>query len=99
MDKLSTNSNSFLFGFQPSNSNKNVGKIYSAYGALRFGGNQTERYIGRDTVRGMAVDHWQSCMYWNNIDATMTVDWYFSGNVFYEREIQFRCIAKMKHKH
>lgn len=55
--------------------------MYSAYGALHFGGNQTEQYMGTTTVRGMLVDRWQSCLYWPNMDATMTVNWYFTGKM------------------
>jgi hypothetical protein len=74
-------SDNWLFGAQTSSTNPNVPKMYSAYGALHFGGNQTEQYMGTATVRGMIVDHWQSCLYWKNMDATMKVNWYFTGTV------------------
>lgn len=74
----SDKSNNWLFGYNTGSNNPNAPKMYSAYGALHFGGNQTEQYVGTTTVRGMLVDQWQSCLYWPNMDATMTVNWYFT---------------------
>lgn len=36
-------------------------------------------YIGQDSVRGIVVDHWKSCMKWAQSNRTYTVDYYFSG--------------------
>ncbi|KAK3095217.1 hypothetical protein FSP39_011664 [Pinctada imbricata] len=97
VDKLSQANSNFLFGYTSSNTAKGVGKLYSAYGALRFGGNITEIYKGTTTVRGMLVNHWQSCMYWKNIDATMTVDWYFSApgwTMATSNQIPVRCVVQ-----
>lgn len=74
----SDKSDNWLFGYNTGSTNPNAPKMYSAYGALHFGGNQTEQYMGTTTVRGMLVDRWQSCLYWPNMDATMTVNWYFT---------------------
>lgn len=82
MSQLSSDkSNNWLFGYNTGSNNPNAPKMYSAYGALHFGGNQTEQYVGTTTVRGMLVDQWQSCLYWPNMDATMTVNWYFTGKM------------------
>ncbi|XP_048749646.2 uncharacterized protein LOC125661618 [Ostrea edulis] len=68
-------SENWLFGIQTSGTNPYVPKMYSAYG-----GNLTEQYMGTTKVRGMSVDHWKSCVYWPNMDATMNVDWYFMAD-------------------
>ena len=39
--------------------------------------------MGITSKRGIIVDWWRSCQYWRNMDATMTVDWYFSGKLEY----------------
>ncbi|XP_060569694.1 uncharacterized protein LOC132728098 isoform X2 [Ruditapes philippinarum] len=69
----------FLFGY-----NKNApggeGHIFSAAGALHFGGQGiNEVYMGRTVVRDIQVDWWRSCQYWDHFDATMIVDWYFTA--------------------
>jgi len=79
VDALSSSSSNFLFGFKTSSTNTKIKPMYSAYGALRFGNGTNEQYMGRKIIRGMQVDEWKSCMYWKNIDATMEVHWYFSG--------------------
>ena len=79
VDALSSSSSNFLFGFKTSSTNTKIKPMYSAYGALRFGNGTNEQYMGRTIIRGMQVDEWKSCMYWKNIDATMEVHWYFSG--------------------
>ncbi|KAJ8305943.1 hypothetical protein KUTeg_016488, partial [Tegillarca granosa] len=38
-------------------------------------------YIGPDTVRGINVDHWRSCLYWPQGKANFTVDYYFSNTI------------------
>ncbi|XP_062575643.1 uncharacterized protein LOC134237559 [Saccostrea cucullata] len=79
VSQLSTDSaDNWLFGYKTGSTNPNVPKMFSAYGALHFGGNQTEQYMGTTVVRGMRVDQWKSCLYWPNMDATMTVNWYFT---------------------
>ncbi|XP_071098985.1 uncharacterized protein [Haliotis cracherodii] len=73
---ISRASQRFLFGFQQ---NGQGGHIYTAAGALHFSGNGVqELYIGPDTVRGINVQTWHSCQYWQNMDATINVTWYFS---------------------
>ena len=67
----------YLFGFN--RLANGTDRIYSAAGALAFGGNYSETYRGRETVRGILADKWTSCVYWSDLDSTMTVDWYFSG--------------------
>ncbi|XP_076438808.1 uncharacterized protein LOC143277791 [Babylonia areolata] len=52
--------------------------IYSAAEALSFGGAIAEHYEGRSTVRGMLTDVWRSCVFWQDLNATMTVRWYFT---------------------
>ena len=35
--------------------------------------------MGRTTVRGINVDHWQSCMFWDILFSNFTLDYYFTG--------------------
>ena len=78
VSQLSTDkSDNWLFGYNTGSPTGHT--MYSAYGALHFGGNQTEQYMGTTTVRGMLVNQWKSCLYWPSKDATMTVNWYFTG--------------------
>jgi len=35
-------------------------------------------YVGKDTVRGIAVNHWKGCLYWDNVKTTMSIHWYLS---------------------
>ncbi|XP_022304410.1 uncharacterized protein LOC111111618 [Crassostrea virginica] len=77
VSQLSTDkSDNWLFGYNTGSPTGHT--MYSAYGALHFGGNQTEQYMGTTTVRGMLVNQWKSCLYWPSKDATMTVNWYFT---------------------
>nr|XP_022308560.1 uncharacterized protein LOC111114516 [Crassostrea virginica] len=73
---LSTSGQRFLLGYDSGNG----GKIFSAAQSLHMSGRGiTEVYMGLSNVRGIAVDVWQSCQYWKNMDATMNVYWYFSA--------------------
>ncbi|XP_048758881.2 uncharacterized protein LOC125668617 isoform X1 [Ostrea edulis] len=47
--------------------------------AFKFGSSYSEVYIGQDSVRGIVVDHWKSCMKWAQSNRTYTVDYYFSA--------------------
>ena len=38
-----------------------------------------QTYMGRTTVRGINVDHWQSCMFWDILFSNFTLDYYFTG--------------------
>ena len=66
-----------MFGLKKTNTTSD--RIYSVYGALHFGDGITENYLGKETVRGIPCNKWQSCQYWPEMDATSTVIWYFSG--------------------
>ncbi|ESO87902.1 hypothetical protein LOTGIDRAFT_166205 [Lottia gigantea] len=65
----------FLFGYSTAGSGDH---IFSAAGALHFGGDVVETYVGKDVTRGIGTRSWYSCQYWKNMDATMDVWWYFS---------------------
>ncbi|XP_060074040.1 uncharacterized protein LOC132553781 [Ylistrum balloti] len=75
--KLSDSNQRFLFGYQTQTGSS--GHIFSAGQALHFTTDAKEVYMGRSMVRGIAVDVWKSCQYWDTFDATMTVYWYFSA--------------------
>ncbi|WAR22901.1 hypothetical protein MAR_036570 [Mya arenaria] len=44
-----------------------------------FRGYQFE-YLGVTTVRGITVDHWQSCQTWPQVASTFTLDYYFTAS-------------------
>ncbi|XP_053386832.1 uncharacterized protein LOC123542895 [Mercenaria mercenaria] len=76
---LSTSSQRLLFGYSKTGPG-GTGHIFSAAKALRFSGQGiNEVYMGRTVVRDIQVDWWRSCQYWDSMDATMIVDWYFTA--------------------
>ncbi|KAK3595424.1 hypothetical protein CHS0354_003418 [Potamilus streckersoni] len=75
VDSLSTDPNRQLFGYATSDGKAH---IYTAGGALDFGRNFSEQWINQTTIRGIQCNLWRSCVYWDSINATMVVDWYFS---------------------
>ena len=79
---LSTSDQRYLFGYTPDGA---TGKIFSAGKMLHMvepGAMQV--YMGVKSYRGIAVDTWQSCQYWDAYDATMNVTWYFTGMMIYK---------------
>ncbi|XP_033725895.1 uncharacterized protein LOC117315692 [Pecten maximus] len=83
--KLSDSNQRFLFGYQTTSGT--AGHIFSAGQALHFQTDAKEVYMGRSMVRGVAVDVWKSCQYWDTFDATMTVYWYFSASTEWDTAI------------
>ncbi|XP_053386878.1 uncharacterized protein LOC123542935 [Mercenaria mercenaria] len=76
---LGTSDQRYIFGYNK-NGPGGTGHIFSAAGALHFGGKGiNETYMGRTVVRDIQVDWWRSCQYWASMDATMIVDWYFTA--------------------
>ncbi|XP_064596530.1 uncharacterized protein LOC135463144 [Liolophura sinensis] len=84
-DALTTDENNFLFGFKAVNSS--MSRIFTANGALRFGGDTKEKYLGKFVVRGIRVDGWQSCTYWPSLQATSLVKWYFTDSSGWQEAI------------
>ncbi|OWF53450.1 uncharacterized protein LOC110446368 [Mizuhopecten yessoensis] len=83
--KLSDSSQRFMFGYQTRPGQ--TGHIFSAGQALHFQTDAKEVYMGQSMVRGIAVDVWQSCQYWDTFDATMTVQWYFSASTEWDTAV------------
>ncbi|XP_060604426.1 uncharacterized protein LOC132757231, partial [Ruditapes philippinarum] len=52
--------------------------ILNSRGALHFLKSSGQQYMGKDVVRGISVDHWRSCIYWPQIRANFTLDYYFT---------------------
>ena len=74
---LSTSDQRFLFGYTPTGTK---GTIFSAGKMLHMNlPGITQVYQGVKSYRGITVDMWSSCQYWQAYDATMTVNWYWSG--------------------
>ncbi|XP_071098831.1 uncharacterized protein [Haliotis cracherodii] len=93
VSNLSTSDQRFLFGYKPTNGH---GHIFTASGAMHFGANETERYLGSSQVRGIWVRGWQSCQYWAGMKASMNVTWYFSDPNIWDTslgvpEVPVRC--------
>lgn len=78
-DTLATAGPKYIFGYQPSSGNPQVGRLFTANGAFRFGNGTNEQYMGTARIRGIIADYWKSCMYWPDMDATMEVHWYFTN--------------------
>lgn len=76
VSNLTSRPETALFGIDSSDGYYHV--MSSNY-ALKFGKQFNEVYIGPDTVRGINVDHWRSCLYWPQGKANFTVDYYFSS--------------------
>ncbi|XP_045159313.2 uncharacterized protein LOC123524856 [Mercenaria mercenaria] len=59
-------------------SKNGIPHILNTQGALHILKSSGQQYHGRDKVRGITVDHWQSCLYWPQLRANFTLDYYFS---------------------
>ncbi|KAK3595423.1 hypothetical protein CHS0354_003417 [Potamilus streckersoni] len=82
---LSKSDQRYLLGYNVVNGKAH---IYSANSALHFGGKGVnEVYMGKDVVRGIRVDRWSSCQYWADMDATMTIDWYFTDETEWDSAV------------
>lgn len=76
-DALSTDKNTFLFGYEGSGGK---GYIFPPSGALHFEfDDETSAYLGPGVVRGIRVRRWYACQYVDQMDATVNVYWSFSG--------------------
>ncbi|XP_025083953.1 uncharacterized protein LOC112557990 [Pomacea canaliculata] len=75
-DALSTDKNTFLFGYEGSGGK---GYIFPPSGALHFEfDDETSAYLGPGVVRGIRVRRWYACQYVDQMDATVNVYWSFS---------------------
>ncbi|XP_033739126.1 LOW QUALITY PROTEIN: uncharacterized protein LOC117326485 [Pecten maximus] len=79
LSSLSDSEYADVFGVEDSDGYKH---IMSSNTALKFGQTFGEKYLGKDVIRGILVDHWQACLYWARKDANFTVDYYFSDPVW-----------------
>ena len=79
MSDLAQSSALTLFGQQVSGQDK--AQIFSAGNALRFSKDIPAKWINKTTVRGIPCNLWRSCAYWSAKNATMVLDWYFSGKL------------------
>ncbi|XP_046581753.1 uncharacterized protein LOC124289190 [Haliotis rubra] len=79
VDILDKSSAKNIFGVVQYNNGSD--HIFSANQALRFGGGIPEVYIGTGTARdGIVVDMWESCIFWEEKNATFKLTWSFSAN-------------------
>ena len=76
LQKLSTASTLWMFGKPDATGNA---RMYTASGSFHFGAQRNETHVNKTTVRGIKCDLWRSCQYWPELNATMILDWYFSG--------------------
>ncbi|GFO02666.1 antigen b membrane protein [Plakobranchus ocellatus] len=44
-------------------------------------------YKGQTVIDGLPVDRWQSCITWDDVGATFTLDYYFTTNSFKPRDL------------
>lgn len=54
--------------------------------------------MGRETIRGVNVDHWQTCMYWPLEAANFTLDYYFSGKILIHFCWSFKRVNNFQNK-
>jgi hypothetical protein len=59
--------------------NSSTYHINSPSFVLKFGLNLTTEYIGEDIARGINVQKWQSCLYFNDTQFTTKFTWTFTG--------------------
>ncbi|KAL4237127.1 hypothetical protein ACF0H5_005508 [Mactra antiquata] len=81
--------NQLLFGMQvPAGSG--IPHIYATNQAIHFAQANGLLYKGTTTVRGINVDHWQSCMYWPILLSNFTLDYYFSAYNWSEPDLSIQ---------
>ncbi|XP_045160293.2 uncharacterized protein LOC123525366 [Mercenaria mercenaria] len=71
--------NQDIFGMKASGGGGGIPHIYTTSSALHFAKSNGLMYKGTKIVRGINCDWWQSCMYWPNLAANFTLDYYFSA--------------------
>ncbi|XP_045160291.2 uncharacterized protein LOC123525365 isoform X4 [Mercenaria mercenaria] len=71
--------NEIIFGMKSSGGGGGIPHIYTTSSALHFAKSNGLMYKGPKIVRGINCDWWQSCMYWPNLAANFTLDYYFSA--------------------
>ena len=85
MQDLTGDANNFLFGMKTDSTGRD--HVMSPSAALHFG-DTPELYLGAaHTERGILVEAWTSCQYSPQLDATMNVTWYFSGEAARRRSL------------
>ena len=50
--------------------------------------NNSQEYIGETDIDGLPVDHFQSCVTWDDVNAVFTLDYYFTTSGFKPRDSQ-----------
>ncbi|CAH1789473.1 unnamed protein product [Owenia fusiformis] len=82
---LATSEYRHLFGIEQNDD----GSIHIAQPSrvLRFGADQPEKYMGKTMIRGISCNWWQSCLYLEQIKATINIDWYFSDATVWQMGI------------
>ncbi|GFO46600.1 EF-hand domain-containing protein d1 [Plakobranchus ocellatus] len=85
-----TSDNLDVFGFKPQSQKaggKAVPHVVSADQILRFAKGFGEMYKGQTIIDGLPVDRWQSCITWDDVGATFTLDYYFTTESFKPRDL------------
>ncbi|XP_053395706.1 uncharacterized protein LOC123524576 [Mercenaria mercenaria] len=77
MHNLTGDNNNILFGNVTGP--KGGFHTFTAGGALHFAKQFGEKYMGREVVRGIQCDRWRSCLYWPQLRANFTLDYYFTA--------------------
>ncbi|ESO96941.1 hypothetical protein LOTGIDRAFT_231728 [Lottia gigantea] len=73
---LSSSPFQFLFGLKKFQNGSE--RISSPQSAFKFGGDIPEVFMGREVIRGINCDVWESCIYWDIDNATIHTQYYFS---------------------
>ncbi|RUS87873.1 hypothetical protein EGW08_004351 [Elysia chlorotica] len=80
----SDNFNILGFKMEPSDGSKSIPHVLSSSNILQAVSNQ--EYIGETDIDGLPVDHFQSCVSWNDVNATFVLDYFFTTSDFQPRD-------------
>ncbi|RUS90028.1 hypothetical protein EGW08_002215 [Elysia chlorotica] len=89
-----------IFGFSKGSGSSPIPHVVSSQDILQFAANQQQEYKGETMLDGLNVTHWQSCLSWQDVNATFTLDYYFTHPDFKAlgattpRQVPIRAVVK-----
>ncbi|XP_062619516.1 uncharacterized protein LOC134281071 [Saccostrea cucullata] len=72
---LTTDDNNLLFGNVKIEGGLHV---FSTNGAIHFSQKYGQTYMGKKVIRGINCDQWRTCLTWQPLQSTFTLDYYFT---------------------
>lgn len=87
LDQVTDDDNLDMFGFNTtSSSGPTTSHVVSSSQVLQLAKMTGVEYIGQTDIDGLAVDHFQSCLAWDDVKATFLLDYYFTTEDFLPRD-------------